>query len=678
MPRGILSTQISESSLALSLGSSGSLSATSLDSATDFVNDEDYDSSNETANVDDDALSELIRKLKGQGGTSTTVVKDDAPSVTAAESVSSETVDDTMEDDLIERHLKALAQSTTIKPIKPSKPKVIRNVESEDEDGLESDDDASHYYSEEESLGFSQHQAPTWDEVNGNEEDPVDVYNAAEEMVQKLLGDKSSTTTQDQDVDDNNDHKMFLKSMVESGTKYDYGGAPKTASTQNAWLTKLAKDLLQEDSGSDGESSIEEEHYDKNISNLAKAAANAKQLIESSAKQQKRMEAWRKKHRSKKPEFRARQAKQVLQTSSIEAKLNASTNSPREPAVATNIDHEAHHSGAGASNFNDIDSVFTPVDRIAPADEFTIVPNAAPAFPTFLDPVRPAAEIVVPIIPKKQKTTKIGKKKDLKDIVHAATEHVAAISTTPPEDALLSSPFTHETYVDRVEKIKGSDDGELEPDRKPSQQLVIPEGMPPYPGFGPKWPWHPNSADAPPGYRECYMHHLGDTYYEYMDYLQTRAEHKDDHETSSEKILRHSLRQEAKFKKPKPALSPYTFTARPGKARENCAVGGTKPLPKIEEGSNSSGSRSSETNAFQKKIQQKKTQPDVLTVGKYHTKAKKGRKAKIVVVSGAELDQKAKKMQKSKRKPLQNRSNHSDRSEQPNDRVEQHCMCSIM
>jgi hypothetical protein len=235
---------------------------------------------------------------------------------------------------------------------------------------------------------------------------------------------------------------------------------------------------------------------------------------------------------------------------------------------------------------------------------------------------------------------------------------------------------------------------------------------------------------------------MGDTYFSYMEYLRTRGENggEDKDETQHEKILRISLRQEAKFKKPKPALNPYTFTARPGKARENCAVGGGKSggtlktsariggavivtMPKIEEGSNSSSSRDSdETNSFGKKIQQKKTQPDVFTVGKYHPKAK-GRKAKIVVVSGAELDRQAKQnkklQQQQKKKPDTNSNNNavqdqqhqhqkktitpdnlgtknlvqalsdhsagvrvtarsSSAAEQPNDPAESKCMCIIM
>jgi hypothetical protein len=743
-----LRPQTSESSL-VSLVSATSLGSSSSDAfGGSTVSLNDYTTDDENAKVDDDALTELIRKLRGQTAGNTTAA--DSPSVAATASVDGSG----MEDDLIEKHLKALADSTNAKK-EPGKLKANKRIVAEEETdcGENCHDDDS----EEGSNLMDDDDALSGDDTDDESQASID-YDQAEHLAQQLGVISQEGASQD--------HKQLLQSLVQSSSKFDYQGAPKTATTQRAWLTSLAKDLLREDSSSDDEeSSVGLVKYETNISDLAKAGENARKLIDSSTKQQEKLIRWREKHRSKQPKFHARKPKQLLKASDIEAKLSfGSTNS----TTTSNIDRQSQHAEgpSSGSNFTDIDSVFTPVDRIFP-DELTVFGNASTMFSTtWLEPVKPTAEIIVPIIPKKQ-PKKSGKKIGLKVIVEAAKEersrakllpkyagHHKSIderdsSGTAPGASTVPSAGTH---VDKVVDMKQSETEKGGPSHDHSEPeipkvpppVVIPSGMPPYPGFGPKWPWHPYSARAPPGYRECYMHHMGDCYFSYMDYLRTRAENggvDDDQETQHEKILRISLRQEAKFKKPKPALCPYTFTARPGRARENCAVGGggkaggiTKAtkigggggvmatMPKIEEGSNSSSSRaSSDTNSFEKKIQQKKTQPDVFTVGKYHSKAK-GRKAKIVVVSGAELDRQAKQknktlqQQQKKKKPHSNNSNtklieaatdqeeqqkqekpdtsnnkklveavlsnHSakDRSttEQPHDLVESKCMCIIM
>ena len=199
---------------------------------------------------------------------------------------------------------------------------------------------------------------------------------------------------------------------------------------------------------------------------------------------------------------------------------------------------------------------------------------------------------------------------------------------------------------------------------------TLPSGLPPYPGFGPKWPWHPDSPRAPQGYRECYMEHMGEFYYQYMAYLQTRVANGGNEETEVEEIMRSSLSSQASFKKSltrlpkkKPAISPSSFTAKPGRARKNCAV--PISLPRIEEGSNSSsGSSGSEQHATPiacKKITQKKTKPNVLTVGKIHPKSK-GKVGKIIVVTGKELDKQAKEQKKNKAKKTTVASDHKRRT----------------
>jgi hypothetical protein len=688
----------------------------------------DYTTDDENGKVDDDALNELIRKLRGQTAGSNATA--DSPSVAATESADGTAG---LEDDLIEKHLKALAKSTSTKRGKAKKAnkKSVAAEETEDYDESYQDNNSevgSNVMGDDDD---GDDDALSDDDTDDESQASVD-YEMAEHIV-KQLGVMAEDGSQD--------HKRLLQSMVQSSTKFDYQGAPKTATTQRAWLTSLAKDLLREDSGSDNEddaSSVGLVKYEANISNLTKAGENAQKLIDSSTKQQEKLARWREKHRAQhQPQFHARKPKHLLKASDIEAKL---LSAPITDSTTTSIiDQKVHDEGrTSVPNFSDIDSVFTPVDRIIP-DELTVLHHVSTLFPTLMQPVRPTAEIVVPIIPKKQRKASGKKKADLKVIVEAAKEERSRAKALPKDvghsnnnkaidkrDSPATSPEvrkapsieTHVAKVEAVKDVKGNevkkevsnrdqtapetskevskrDQAAPETSKEVSNRdqaapetpkvlppLVIPSGMPPYPGFGPKWPWHPYSARAPPGYRECYMHHMGDSYFSYMEYLRTRAETGDENdvkETQHEKILRISLREEAKFKKPKPAVCPYTFTAKPGRARENCAVGGggagkgggglkvakkiggggvIATMPKIEEGSNSSSSRaSSETNSFEKKIQQKKTQPDVVTVGKYHPKAK-GRKAKIVVVSGAELDRQAKqnkKAQQQQKKPDSNK-----------------------
>jgi hypothetical protein len=193
--------------------------------------------------------------------------------------------------------------------------------------------------------------------------------------------------------------------------------------------------------------------------------------------------------------------------------------------------------------------------------------------------------------------------------------------------------------------VEGAKDGasKVMPNAVPN--LVIPSGLPPYPGHGPKWPWHPDSPRAPDGYRECYMNHMGEAYHRYMEHLQTCFLNKNADETTDE-ILRSSLSSLAAFnsnkvlsktKPPKPAILPSTFASKPcGRARKDCAV--PIVLPKIEEGSNSSSGSSANARRTQ-------SIPDANIVGTIHPKIR-GKKGTIVVVTGKELDQKMKEERK--------------------------------
>lgn len=591
----------------------------------------DADDENHDDGYDDYSFSDLIFKLRGG-----TAAGHDHGNVC----IDGHGEDD-LTDDMIAKHLKALTSTTKIGAAKYDDASVAGSTSFTDD------------------LSLMTYETGAMDgDTSDEESDDEDLYAGVDVIMKKLVSASGGHT------DDT--HTMgckWLEQMSQQGA-CDYVNAPQTVSSKKQWLVNLATELMEEVKGQ--EKSVEMDScsaYELNVLELAKESERAEELMANPTVEQ--QADVRKRKPASKPKRLRKAATPACFPSVAEILKRQATAGPK---VTSTPDPWAAKTLANP---------FTLRLQLK-QDVLVKVPNSANVV---IRPQRDATTIGVEKAPQasiKAIPAVVPASDSSTTSTEAATNIDQAIdpvesprSRNPPrnsgrqkkrQSAGIGAIMTA-TIIERSQHLRI--------DTNAGPGIVIPPGFPPYPGHGPKWPWHPSSPQAPNGYKECYMHHMGEYYRQYMEYLQTRAASSSTAEKQSEDILRSSLSVEAKFKKSserikssekgvkktskRPALSPTIFASKPGKARQNCVV--PVILPKIDEGSNSSSGSS----ADERRRLQTKMKPEVLTVGKIHKKSL-GKKGRIVVVTGRELDQKAKEERK---KLSQRKSKGATALEQP-------------
>lgn len=569
-----------------------------------------------TSKLNEDSLALLIGQLKGQGEA------EDAPMATESNgSDDSDDDDESVEDDEIARVLQGLESLT--KGHRPATTQyALTDREAEDETSVEHENDDDESDDEDD------------DEEETDEEEEEDDVDVEEETVYETVNHSEIDIMMQQLIGDNN----------------------------SSWAEEE-----EDDEESDDESKVTVNVTAKNIESLARVAENAEKLILASKRNQEKMAEWRVQQRNK-----------VVKK---QPKVDAT------PAATPGDEEEQ-----GYAN-NDLDSVFTPVDKLVPGDSYGV--------PWTLDddgPDQPAKplEVVIrkPVTKRKAPRKKVaqpagvrkptgakpgprapgvrpvvrspngtrrpsstlppGVRPGARPVVRPGARPVARPGGRPggpkgvpsaqrrkgPSLALTtvsendSPPETlKEEPTESASTHKKSDDS--------SNDVVIPKGYPPYPGFGTKWPWHPYSKDAPAGYKQCYMHHMGEFYFQYLDFLRNRAGTNMD---EADAILQRANESKGGGGGSKPAIQPRTSTSQPGKARVNSVV----PV----------------SAAVQPRL---KDDAKPTHVGKHHPKSK-GRKGKIVVRSGAQLEKQEKAKRKTTTVPEQSTPETTDQT----------CACTIM
>lgn len=595
--------------------------------------------------IDDTSLALLIGKLKGgaQIGENT----DEAPPGTDdASAGSSSSGSENLEDDDIAMHLKALANLTTKKRSPFSAPSADERNEpldaSSDDDDEETDDEDAE--SEEED---DEDEAEEVDDVSLEGPSGIEV----DEVIEKL-GVKTADEFESEEA-----KRSFLESVALSGQAHDLGET--TLDSQKLWHAQLAWQLLDEDSSSDDESKVTVGVTAHNIDSLARVQQSAEKLISADQKQQEKMSNWRAQQRSK----------QVITPPSPKAPRPGSKSRTLQPVDTNGSDRGSR------DNSNDVDSVFTPVHKLVPGDNY----GMPWAFALAESPKEKPLEVVIPISASKRKQTRKSRPNGI-GMVHGNRNAVLMRKERlPPRPSNLKGQrrvpnMSLSTVEEGDPKVPTSIGTARETETKKgaaqqaNKKVRIPSGYPPYPGYGAKWPYHPYSPKAPAEYKQSYMHHMGEHYFQYMEFFRNRDENSDKGMDEADEILRKANFDNREENKPKPTMSPYTFTSNPGKARKNSVV--PVGMARIQEASVSSGSTV-------KKVPPTKA-ADV-RVGKHHQKSK-GKRGKVVVRSGAELEKKAH-MEKKKPKNAKNASPAASK-EQPSGSVpsttDQQCACTIM
>jgi len=623
---------------------------------------EDDCSVKEESKYDDSILSELIFKLRG-GGTlpdqSQPESDTDAAGVTEGK-----TEEEDLTDDLITRHLKALTNRTK-----------KTHYSSYDDDVSDTEDTTS---SDDMSL-MSHDSAFTLDEESLDEA----AYAKVDEVMKKL-GVNIDT------VAEKENSRQWLHSVREKNA-FDFADAPQSFSSKKQWLANLAADLMEEDDDQSVSTNLTEmDHiYEESRNGLANETKLAETLIANSSAGEPQQEplaantaatteslskpTTKRQWKPPSPPVKATSQTAELLARALAQKQPAAPLLPQSSVMANATEVVSETTNPESAESWTLVSVASSIAKIT-SQQKSLLTKPKPK--TMADQLREKALAINKRKPiGNQQVEQESKSRNVQNIENYREnlEYLQSNLQSYEKPALEATREKSESaeLLTELVKIATIERSQQPATKQPGAHKIatLPSGLPPYPGFGPKWPWHPDSPRAPQGYRKCYMEHMGEFYDQYMAYLQTRVANGGSEETKVEEIMRSSLSSQASFKKSlkripkkKPAISPSSFTARPGRARKNCAV--PISLPRIEEGSNSSGSSGSEQHAAPiacKKITQKKTKPDVLTVGKIHPKSK-GKVGKIIVVTGKELDKQAKEQKKNKAKKKTVALDHKQRA----------------
>lgn len=639
----------------------------------DEVDEDDSDG------LDDTALSDLINKLRNGGSSNkqTEESREEAEGKGAAaaeederekeDEEESQGSDEDLTDDVIAKHLKALNRTTK----KRSKYNVI------DDDNDVSDTEAVSTVLDEEEMSYLT-EAMDGDSSDEEEEDE-DAYAEVDEMMKKL-GVEST---------DNEQNRKWLETMSQQGA-YDFVGGPQTVSSKKKWLVSLAAELMLEDSSDDdSDGSIEKQDvddYEVNMKQLEKAAQEAQMLICNTEQDAKVRASAGKAPRDTRIKSGAsrRQPRKTNEWQKRQWKKN--NTAPIQFPVALRQEHRFANpqqrpgtvpSSASASrrkSFSMSQASKRMNPSLFPRKQLLAVPEEEePSQPGLHSEVRPSADHDPVLIRTTVKPAATPNTADIKPAKNTAAKPAATPNTA--QDTKRSVVTTGqskekpigaglETSTAKQNSQNHADDSKNTPI---GPNVDIPPGFPPYPGFGPKWPWHPNSPRAPAGYRECYMLHMGEFYHQYMEYLQARAGSLNS-EAKSEQILRASLSSQATFKplskKTKDKLSKYSIyrSSKPLSARKNSVVPILKPKTKTDDTpSNSSGSSANAEGL----IDLIKTKPDVVAVGRIHKKSK-GKKGKVILISGNELDKQAKEEEKKNKKRAAEASSETEKTTKEN------------
>jgi hypothetical protein len=605
-----------------------------LDMEDDDVDDDNITYTTESNRYNDTDLTQLMMKLRGHGSGGAAAAASAARNEHIVEEEKDATFDDMVNvpDDHISKHLKALTITTlTVRKMDKNK-KLILHPASDDisvmtygtgllDWGVENDDDDDDDDDD--------------DESDDDDEDVDDNHTAYAEVdkVMHRLNSLIHNNSSNQE-DSPNVGRDLLQQLSQQGA-CDYENAPHTASSKRAWLAQLAAELLQEGEFDNNTRFDHDHHESKSIDDDDDDDADVGSVAMSV------VEIYNRNVRLLEKE--AERAAQLLQKSSISPPLRSQTSKK-----------------------------YTSTKSL-PSKHPTIKPLKSSLKQPFLDSSKRAETLTIvkktakdQELPQMQQTTnaKLCAKPSQMPSRTSPTSKTNATSRS----SLSSSNVTQKQLVpEQSVRLKHHTPITKNTGNTKSKQysnIVIPSGLPPYPGHGPKWPWHPDSPRAPDGYKECYMLHMGSYYHQYMTYLQQRAlTNPTDRNVvmstkNEEEVLRKALSSQATFKDhmstTKPKSQPTSATTTPskssvppkssGRARKNCVV--PVVLAKIDEGSNSS-SKASLMNG-ETDVKQKTGLPDASIVGAVHPKSK-GKRGTIVVVTANELDQKAKEERKVQR-----------------------------
>jgi hypothetical protein len=660
------------------LSNTSNLETDSIDGLLSFMSyDDDEDdaftyTSSKQQEFDDTDLEHIMMKLRGGCGR----VIDEEKNDVAEKEIS---------DDLISIHLKALT-ITTSKKRKPGNGNNHDNVH-------ESDDVSVMTYGTG-LLGLE----CTDDEESDDDDDNNTAYAEVDEVMNRL---NTLIRRSDNEYQPVSSGREFLLQMSKRGA-YDYENAPHDASSKREWLAQLATQLLQIEEEENGMDDINTdsnddfdaasvamsvvEVYNHNVRLLQKEAELAAELLSN--------ETFQTQVRTSKTtntSIKMIQPKEFI-TESAQKSVNPSgllhVGAPKKSHVAQNT-----------AMFKTSTSSRRESDGEALASKHYHTPE--PKIPSWLSQTSSLSNVVdaATKVPTKTRVTLISdcaNRKATKEPTNIVTQSATKNGVTfkiptssrgsfesadAPKDTITtkhkvpsrpSQTSSSSNVRDTSTKVASEKLVNLNPtaskDRvtptatKEYANIVIPSGFPPYPGHGPKWPWHPDSPRAPDGYRECYMLHMGEYYHKYMTYLKQRADDcidassKNAMSTNEEDVLRYALSSQATFNhfvptsKPKTKSSMVAPSTTYGRARKNCGV--PLVLPKIEEGSNSTSNSSKSNDQQSNKKKNVKGSPDATIVGKIHSKSN-GKRGTIIVVTANEIDQKIKEGRKLQRQQLQ-------------------------
>lgn len=694
-----------------------------------FGHYEDDASIQEGGKYDDLVLSDLIVRLRGDGASQELLASSNADTIATEEDKKEQ-----LTDDMIAKHLKALNS----KGKKSVAAFVLEEELSETEEMVitENDNDDMSLVSHDTSY--------TMDSLDADKSVIETNYDELDEIMRKLGVEI--------DTEENNESdRQWPSSVGKSNGALDFVDAPQTIASKKIWLANLATELMLEDSSDDASMSTnisEMDHrYQQNRNGLNNHAKLAEMLMakqtpapelevieivtEVEPKRQWKAPQTVRKRKTGAAALLAKQAQAlslkqpVVDTTAYEVP-SLETGTVETVSVAPKLSNETTSFSATCgplrkkSIYADKPALPKPKTMAHTLREKALAVNNIRLLPLEKNTSRVStkAEAGSPDDPVSKNNTqkepnplKLPSGDESSKIVESLEQSsrdkgTQPVKNRPSESALILTELVKIATIERSQQP-------ATPDSVKRNEIALPNGLPPYPGYGPRWPWHPDSPRAPKGYRECYMEHMGTYYRQYMTYLKTRAANGGSEETKVEEIMRASLSNQASFKKAlrdrkepttrrtgkknKPAIAPDNFASRPGRARMNCAV--PVALPRIEEGSSSSGSSDVERNIDEpsetyKKVIQKKTKPDMVTVGNVHKKSK-GKVGKIVIKSGKELDKQAKEKKIEERKKQKQRL-HSASSEMDSEcsskalpkapfpeqpvapTAEQGCACTIM
>ena len=601
-------------------------------------------STNQLDTYNDTDLMNIVMKLRGSGGGG-----DDNhhhstsyPTIHDTHEEKNDEVDrdmnatPDMNEDLIAKHLKALTITTL----------TLRKTDQKASQQTSDDVSVMTYGTGLLDLDGSDHDEDETDDDEDDEsddEDDVDdnktAYAEVDEVMHRLNSLIRSNPHSNQADNRGKSGRELLQQLSQQGA-CDYEHAPHTASSKKDWLAQLAAELLQETEIDMERKNCNERHshmmndnddvsvamsvveiYNHNVQLLEKQAKRAARLLRNDT---------------------AVVPSRVAQTSRPRVSTITTTGSKKIPSPLSQQQNTPQASQRTKSSLKS--HAESPKRLDQPVNDTQLRKKSTRV--EFSETTKsPRQSLPTSNLATSTRTNK--PKSNVPSWSLPTSSH--AVPTSPRSVTEAPRPLKHHATVTNKTTTTP----------KEYTSIVIPSGLPPYPGHGPKWPWHPDSPRAPDGYKECYMLHMGEYYHQYMTYLLQRAASTDTKQgectttRNEEEVLRKALSSQATFKDHMSKAKSKSISSTPpastvipppgsnGRARKNSVV--PIVMAKIEEGSNSSSQSS--VNKDSKPVKKTTGVPDANIVGKVHPKSK-GKRGTIVVVTAYELDQKAKEEKK--------------------------------